>query len=395
MPNQNPFDDNDELSGLARDIVRELKATSDLVVDAAKLGKDELLHYVSESIRSSWINSADPNKPREARTHYTEEFKKQQQAFDERRAERKVKEEKKPASSKKAKKQKQKINLVGKSAPLWFLGGGMFLIPAVVSLAEGIFGAGGSPAEILVPAGISALLAAFPLWKGFSKRKLEKLYDRYRSVVGSSPRVRLETLAALTHRSYGEAVKDVSDMVERGYFGSEAVFDSKKGVLIVDPDAPEEEEAPVSSAPVGDEPTESYEAMLLELRLLNERIEDEEMSNRIYRIEAVAKATFLAVREKPEKQSQIQRFMDYYLPTTIKLLSAYADFEKQTVEGENIRKSKENIERMTQTLSEAFEKQFDSLFKAESLDINAEIRTMDSLLRQDGYVGGFQMPSSK
>ena len=118
------------------------------------------------------------------------------------------------------------------------------------------------------------------------------------------------------------------------------------------------------------------------------------MSARIYRIEAVARATFLAVREKPEKRIQIQRFMDYYLPTTIKLLSAYADFEKQTVVGENIRSSKKNIEHMMETLSEAYEKQFDSLFRSETMDINAEIRTMDSLLRQDGYVGGFTMPSS-
>ena len=390
MPNQTPFDEKDELSVMAQHIVRELKATSDLVVDAAKLGKDELLHYVSEGIRSSWISSADPNKPREARTHYTEEFKKQQQVFDERRAARKEAEQKQPSPKKKAK--KHKIDQVSKSAPLWLIGGGLFLIPVVVGLADLIFGSS-SLAEALAPAGVSALLGAFPLWKGLSLKKQEKLYDRYRSAVGSSPRMKLETLAALTHRSYGEAVKDVTDMVNRGYFGSEAILDSKKGILIVDPDAPEAEEVPsVAAASVDDGPAESYEAMLLELRLLNERIEDEAMSNRIYRIEAVAKATFLAVREKPEKRSQIQRFMDYYLPTTIKLLSAYADFEKQTVEGENIRKSKENIETMTQTLSEAFEKQFDSLFKAETLDINAEIRTMDSLLRQDGFVGGFQMP---
>ena len=392
MPNQTPFDEKDELSVMAQHIVRELKATSDLVVDAAKLGKDELLHYVSEGIRSSWISSGDPNKPREARTHYTEEFKKQQQVFDERRAARKEAEQKQPSPKKKAK--KHKIDQVSKSSPLWLIGGGLFLIPVVVGLADLIIGSS-SLAEALAPAGVSALLAAFPLWKGLSLKKQEKFYDRYRSAVGSSPRMKLETLAALTHRSYGEAVKDVTDMVNRGYFGSEAILDSKKGILIVDPDAPEAEEAPfVAAASVEAEPAESYEAMLLELRLLNERIEDEEMSNRIYRIEAVAKATFLAVREKPEKRSQIQRFMDYYLPTTIKLLSAYADFEKQTVEGENIRKSKENIENMTQTLSEAFEKQFDSLFKAETLDINAEIRTMDSLLRQDGFVGGFQMPKS-
>ena len=115
------------------------------------------------------------------------------------------------------------------------------------------------------------------------------------------------------------------------------------------------------------------------------------MSQRIYRIEAVARATFLAVKQKPEKLPQIRRFMDYYLPTTIKLLDAYAGFEDQGVKGENIRNSKENIERMTETLSVAFEKQFDSLFLTETMDINAEIRTMDSLLRQDGYIGGMEM----
>ena len=127
-------------------------------------------------------------------------------------------------------------------------------------------------------------------------------------------------------------------------------------------------------------------------RTLNERIEDEAMSQRIYRIEAVARATFLAVKQKPEKLPQIRRFMDYYLPTTIKLLDAYAHFEDQDVDGDNIRSSRENIERMTDTLSVAFEKQFDSLFLAETMDINAEIRTMDSLLRQDGYIGGMEMP---
>ena len=130
---------------------------------------------------------------------------------------------------------------------------------------------------------------------------------------------------------------------------------------------------------------------IAEMKRLDENIEDEKISADIRKLELVSQKIFDQVKADPAKLSQIRRFMDYYLPTIIKLLDAYAGFEDQNVDGENIRASKENIERMTETLSVAFEKQFDSLFLTETMDINAEIRTMDSLLRQDGYIGGMEM----
>ena len=153
-------------------------------------------------------------------------------------------------------------------------------------------------------------------------------------------------------------------------------------------------EEPVSTGNVElDKMIAEGDAAVKTMRMLNDSIQDEKISAQIDRLEAVSTRIFDYVKDHPEKLPQIRKFMSYYLPTTLKLLSAYADFEKQTVVGDNIRSSKANIERMMETLSEAYEKQFDSLFRAESMDINAEIRTMDSLLRQDGYVGGFTMPT--
>jgi len=360
---------NDDLSGIARDIIRELKATGDLVLDAARLGKDELLHYVSESMHQHQQETAAP--PRRSAV--------------------------KPAET--------KIRRVGYGRWALFCCGLPFMTAALICFLTmmGALYYGNDPLGFVlmltalglsVPGGI--LLGLFR-----KKTRAERRYERYRRIVGARAYMPIAEIAKTMRRRESRVVEDLEDMVERGYFGAEARVHLGKGLLIVDVDAALEAEAKRvqseqetktrSAAEKEKAPADAYEALLQELRTLNERIEDEAMSQRIYRIEAVARATFLAVKQKPEKLSQIRRFMDYYLPTTIKLLDAYAGFEDQGVKGENIRSSKENIERMTETLSVAFEKQFDSLFLTETMDINAEIRTMDSLLRQDGYIGGMEM----
>lgn len=359
---------NDELSGLARDILRELKATGDLVLDAARLGKDELLRYVGESMHS---------RPQEE-----------------------------PVQRKAPKPVQPKIRRVSYGRWALFCCGLPFLTAALVCFLTmmGMLFYGnevGGFALMLTALGLSVpggILTG--LYR--KKTRAERRYERYRRIVGARPYMPIADIAKTVRRRESRVIDDLEDMVERGYFGAEARVHLGQGLLIVDVDAALTAEAKrmrseqaVRERQAEKEkekaPADVYEALLQELRTLNERIEDEAMSQRIYRIEAVARATFLAVKQKPEKLPQIQRFMDYYLPTTIKLLDAYAGFEDQDVKGENIRASKENIERMTETLSVAFEKQFDSLFLAETMDINAEIRTMDSLLRQDGYIGGMEM----
>lgn len=370
---------NDDLSGLARDILRELKATGDLVLDAARLGKNELLHYVSESMHA--------RQTAEGR------------------------EEPRPEPSRRTAPQPrlQKIRRVSYGRWALFCVGLPFMTAALICFLTmlGMLYSGEDAlgfALMLTSLGLSVpggiLLGLFR-----KKSRAERRYERYRRVVGARAYMPIAEIAKIVRRRESRVISDLEDMVDRGYFGPEARVHLGEGLLIVDVDEAlaaeakrvrSEQEAKSRAeearAQAEKAPADAYEALLQELRCLNERIEDEVMSQRIYRIEAVARATFLAVKQKPEKLPQIRRFMDYYLPTTIKLLDAYAGFEDQNVDGENIRASKENIEHMTETLSVAFEKQFDSLFLTETMDINAEIRTMDSLLRQDGYIGGMEMP---
>lgn len=157
--------------------------------------------------------------------------------------------------------------------------------------------------------------------------------------------------------------------------------------------------APVKKVNTGDPEVdkiieEGYE-YLKQLRTANDRIEDEVMSRRIERMEAASADIFAYIAEHPEKAAQIRRFMNYYLPTTLKLLTSYDKLSRQSVKGENIQKTMFEIEGMMETIASAFEKQLDGLFHEDAMDIAADISVMESILEQEGLSGDSAVPKAK
>lgn len=124
-----------------------------------------------------------------------------------------------------------------------------------------------------------------------------------------------------------------------------------------------------------------------EMRRLNVNIEDPTISAQIDQLEATAAKIIDHVVAHPEKLSQIRKFMNYYLPTTIKLLNAYDRMGATGVSGENINGTMKKIEDMLQAIIQAFEKQLDSLFANEALDISSDITVLENLLAREGLSG--------
>ena len=124
-----------------------------------------------------------------------------------------------------------------------------------------------------------------------------------------------------------------------------------------------------------------------EMKRLDENIEDEKISQAIRELEQTSQAIFQQVREAPEKLPQIRRFMDYYLPTTLKLLNAYDRMSSVGVGGENIDGTKERVEAIMDTIVAAFDKQLDGLFGAEALDVSADITVLETMLAREGLAG--------
>ena len=112
-------------------------------------------------------------------------------------------------------------------------------------------------------------------------------------------------------------------------------------------------------------------------------IPDPVFSEKLDHMETIAARIFREVEAHPEKQRQASTFFDYYLPTTLKLLGTYTQFEEAGIEGENLRQAKERIESIMDTLLENFEKQLDELYRSEAMDVDADIRVMESMLTRD------------
>ena len=123
-----------------------------------------------------------------------------------------------------------------------------------------------------------------------------------------------------------------------------------------------------------------------EMKRLNDNIQDETISRQIDRMEEISGKIFAQVEAEPKKLPQIRKFMSYYLPTTLKILNAYDRMSGQGVAGENIGGTMKRVEDMLETIVQAFEKQLDSLFGAEALDISTDITVLDNMMAREGLV---------
>ena len=176
------------------------------------------------------------------------------------------------------------------------------------------------------------------------------------------------------------------------FFLSNAIWRPRKIVVQVE-DEPEQEPEP--EQPREPEKPEDPEVAALrqerdraigEMRRLNDNIKDPVVSRQIDHIEATTGKIFAYVMEHPDKKSQIRRFLNYYLPTTLKLLDAYDRMGAAGVSGKNVDGAKGKIGELMATIVTAFDHQLDALYADEALDINAEIKVLENVLTGDGLI---------
>ena len=127
---------------------------------------------------------------------------------------------------------------------------------------------------------------------------------------------------------------------------------------------------------------------IAEMKRLDDNIADPGISADIVRLEQVSQKIFDEVKRDPKKLPQIRKFMDYYLPTTLKLLNAYDRMSGTGVSGENIDATLSKVEGMMRNIVAAFEKQLDSLYGAEALDISTDITVLETMMAREGLTDG-------
>ena len=159
-----------------------------------------------------------------------------------------------------------------------------------------------------------------------------------------------------------------------------------------DPEPVKEEEPKTTGNPEIDALIQERDRAVSEMRRLNDSIEDPTISAQIDRLEATTAKIVDQVVKNPEKLSDIRRFMNYYLPTTLKLLNAYDRADSAGISGTNVDGTKGKVENIMETIVTAFDKQLDSLFGAEALDISTDITVLEQMRAREG-IGGSQIQS--
>ncbi|MBP3501147.1 MAG: 5-bromo-4-chloroindolyl phosphate hydrolysis family protein [Oscillospiraceae bacterium] len=153
-------------------------------------------------------------------------------------------------------------------------------------------------------------------------------------------------------------------------------------------DVVEEVEVPAEPETTGnaelDKMIDACDKAIAEMKRLDDNIADEKISVQIVRLGTLTEKILGQVKADPAKLPQIRKFMNYYVPTTLKLLNAYDRMGAQGVEGENISGTMAKVEQMMGTIVIAFEKQLDSLFGSEALDISTDITVLDNMMAREG-----------
>ena len=278
---------------------------------------------------------------------------------------------------------------------------GLFLLISLFSFTMADFG----------PTFVLALLTVFGAWlihSGVSARKMLNLARKLKELAKDKLYVSLKDVESSTGMNHKNLVKEIKKVLQKNFFpegfldeeettfmASKAVYDqyleSKKHQI---------EEAEENLARQGIDNTESVlspeqlrelndmmsegSKAIVRLHELNDEIPGEAISAKLDRTESLLQDIFGRVKEHPDQMKNCHKLMDYYLPTMLKLVEAYAEYDKVAEPGPDIVKAKDEIEKTIDTINGAFSELLNKLFRDSVWDVTADVRVLQSMLGQDG-----------
>ena len=150
--------------------------------------------------------------------------------------------------------------------------------------------------------------------------------------------------------------------------------------------APSQQKIPETGDAACDTLIRQGQEMMALIREENDRIPDPVLSNKMDQLDEVAARIFRTVAEHPEQAPKIRRFMDYYLPTTLKMLIGYRKMDERQVQGREADATRRQIVNAMDVVLTAFNHQLSALYQDDMLDISTDIDVLETMLRQDGLI---------
>lgn len=267
----------------------------------------------------------------------------------------------------------------------------------------GYFLVGAGSQIITITLGILFPLFVLFTWmmrRGHVIRKRVKRFRSYVAQMNGKDFCTIKQLASNIGQSEKYVIKDLKKMIHLGMF-PQGHLDDQKTCFMLTADIYEQylksqeelkkRELIKEEEMNQDETTKEFKRILedgknyiRQIKEVNEAIPDIELSNKLCRLEVIISKIFDHVEQHPKQMPEIRKFMEYYLPTTLKLVNAYKEFEIQPIQGENILKAKTEIRNTLDTINQAFENLLDSLFEDAAMDVSTDISVLETMLAQEG-----------
>jgi len=142
---------------------------------------------------------------------------------------------------------------------------------------------------------------------------------------------------------------------------------------------------PLTGDPTADAVITKGQEMIQTIRDENAAIPDPTLSAQMEDLCERCLQIFRTVSDAPSKAPQVRKFMNYYLPTTLKMLANYRTMQDRGVSAAEMRSARDTTVRGMNMILTACQKQIDNLHKDTMMDISTDIDVLEQMLKRDGY----------
>lgn len=252
-------------------------------------------------------------------------------------------------------------------------------------------------------AGMAACIGAVA--GGIGTRRRSTRIKQYYTVLSQKNVRTFEELAVATGQSTEQIRKDIRKVKQKGY-ATDLRIDQWDTCVMLGDEAyatymaaeaarrQREEEQQQLEQRLQDPETAAMErfksegrSTIAEIRAANDALPAEDVSRQLDTLELTCGKIFAYVEKHPDKLPDTRRFMDYYLPTTLKMLKKYQQYEAMDLPLKTIAEAKREIENALDTINLAFANLLESLYHDDTLDVSTDIEVLRTMLEQEGLTG--------
>lgn len=240
------------------------------------------------------------------------------------------------------------------------------------------------------------------LLKGLNLKKRVDRFKRYVRIMDRRTYISIKDLSKLTKEKERFLIKDLGKMIDMGMFYQGHIDEEKAHFMITDEVyndylnlKRQEIENKNKEQRLEEEVESSYgkdvqstlkvgRDYIKEIKSVKNELYREEISMKLDKLSNVSEEILKQIEKNPKKVEEVNKFINHYLPITLKLINSYEELNSQALQGENIQKAKIEIEESIDLINKAFENLLDDLFEDIRLDISTDISVLKTLFKQEG-----------